>query len=463
MFFPKEDFVRKAPHEMGVSETAISRMLADIAASHKDIHSVLILRDGALVFEHYFDPYTADDAHAMYSCSKTFTSMCVGIAAGKGLLKLSDRVADFFPEIEINNTEYAREMTVRDLLCMGSGHGADTFPGMLGAGGSRKWADVFLNQIVDHAPGGHFVYNTGATYMCSAILQKVTGRTALELADEWIFQKIGIDKPVWLTCPEGISLGGTGLFLKPRDLARMGLLISNGGVWEGEQIIPAEYIAEAKSKQIDNSITGNPDPNWTSGYGYQMWRCKFGAFRADGMGGQYIVMLPEKKLVAVFTSALGGDIGYDLDVLEADLLPALYDGAIPAEELVLPAEKTLDPALLPEMGAEYVFEENAGGLKSFRMDEEMLHIRMGEYDFHVPYGVGRAKISNTCYQLMAWQPARRVASVVWSEEKLIVRINEFCEPGTIRLEIALNGDIMQVEGGFTMGENAFTAAGKKQC
>lgn len=461
MHFPKDDFVRKTPHEMGVSEAAISKALANIAASHKDVHSMLILRDGALVFEHYFDPYTADDAHAMYSCSKTFTSMCVGIADGKGLLKLSDRVVDFFPEVKVDNTEFARKMTVRDLLCMGSGHGEDTFANMLA--GTESWPKVFLNQVVDHEPGGHFVYNTGATYMCSAILQKVTGCTTLDLANEWIFEKIGIEKPNWLTCPEGVSQGGTGLFLKPRDMARMGLLISNNGVWEGEQVIPAEYIAEASAKQIDNSITGNPDPNWTCGYGYQMWRCKFGAFRADGMGGQYIVMLPEKQLVVIFTSALGSDIGYDLNVIEDDLLPGIFDGPIPEEALILPPTKQLDEALLPEMGAKYVFDENKGGLKSFRMDGEMLHIEMAQFDFHVPYGVGSAKKSNAGYRMMSWQPARPVASVVWSEEKLIVRINEFCEPATIRLELTFDGDAVQVEGCFTMGENEFTAEGKKQC
>lgn len=460
MYFPGKDFVRKAPHEMGVSEAAISKMMASISASHKDIHSVLILRDGALVFEHYFDPYTAQDAHAMYSCSKTFTSMCVGIAAGKGLLKLTDRVVDFFSDVKYENTENLQKMTVHDLLCMGSGHGEDTLPGMM-ASPQGNWPGVFLNQVVDHAPGGHFVYNTGATYMCSAILQRVTGKTTLELANEWIFEKIGIDKPEWLTCPDGVSLGGTGLFLKPRDMARMGLLISNDGVWEGEQVIPKEYIDEAKKAQIDNSITGNPDPNWTSGYGYQMWRCTFGAFRADGMGGQYIVMLPEKKLVAVFTSALGSDIGYDLDVLAADLLPGISDEPVAAEAIVLPGEKALDAKYLPEMGATYVFAENEGGLKKFGMDAELLHVELRDFCFDVPYGVGKAKMSNSTFRMMGWQPAKPVASTVWSEDKLIVRINEFREPATLRLEIAVNGDEMRVQGSYTMGENEFEAVGVK--
>ena len=122
--------------------------------------------------------------------------------------------------------------------------------------------------------------------MLSAILTKVTGRSALDLAREWIFSRIGIEGARWDACPKGISLGGVGLSVRPVDMARFGLLIANEGAWEGEQIIPADYIREARAKQIDNN-TGNPDPNWCAGYGYQMWRCRFGAFRADGMGGQY--------------------------------------------------------------------------------------------------------------------------------------------------------------------------------
>ena len=105
--------------------------------------------------------------------------------------------------------------------------------------------------------------------MLSAILTKVTGRSALDLAQEWIFSRIGIEGARWDACPKGISLGGVGLSVRPVDMARFGLLIANEGAWEGEQIIPADYIHEARAKQIDNN-TGNPDPNWCAGYGYQM-------------------------------------------------------------------------------------------------------------------------------------------------------------------------------------------------
>lgn len=462
MFFPETDFVRMTPHEAGISEAAISRALRRIADSHKDIHSMLILRDGALVFEHYFDPYTADKPHAMYSCSKTFTSMCVGIAVGKGLIHLNDRVVDFFPDVPYENTENLQKMTIHDLLCMGSGHGEDTFGGMLAAEGN--WPGVFLNQVVDHEPGGHFVYNTGATYMLSAILTRVTGRSTLDLADEWIFRKIGIDRPVWLTCPDGVPQGGTGLYLKPRDLARMGLLISNNGVWKGEQIIPADYVAKASSAQIDNSCPNNvDDPNWHEGYGYQMWRCSFGAFRADGMGGQYIVMMPEKGLVFVFTSALGGDIAFDLHVIEDELLPGVSDGPVAAEAIEYPAPKRLDASLLPEMGATYAFADNAGGLKSLRMDAETVTLTFADGVVCVPYGVGRAKLSNQAYKWMGWAAPSPVMTTVWSEDKLYIRMNEFGEPASMLFEIEKNGDGLKLTGGFTMGENHYEAEGKKVC
>lgn len=462
MFFPETDFVKKTPHEMGISEAAISRALAHIASSRKDIHSMLILRDGALVFEHYFDPYTADQAHAMYSCSKTFTSMCVGVAIGKGLIHLTDRVVDFFPDVPYENTGNLQKMTIHDLLCMGSGHGEDTFGGMIHSDGN--WPGIFLNQTVDHEPGGHFVYNTGATYMCSAILTRVTGRSTLDLADEWIFQKIGIERPVWLTCPDGIPQGGTGLYLKPRDLARMGLLIANRGVWKGEQIVPAEYVDAASSKQIDNSCPNNvDDPNWHEGYGYQMWRCSFGAFRADGMGGQYIVMMPERGLVFVFTSALGGDIAFDLHVIEQDLLPGISDGPVAAEEIVYPAEKKLDPALLPEFGATYALSPNAGGLKAFRMDAETVELTFEDDVVRVPYGAGRAKLSNQTFKWMDWAPAAPLMTAAWTEDRLYIRMNEYGEPASMLFAVEKRGDGIRLEGGFTMGENHYETEGTRVC
>ena len=454
----EDGFLRRAPHELGIPESALTRMLADIAASHRDVHSVMVLRGDAIALEYYFEPYTADTAHAMYSASKTVTSMCVGIAAGKGLLSLTDPVAPFFSGTLFQNTVYMDRMKIHDLLCMGTGHSEDTFGHMAEAGGS--WANTFLNQPVEHEPGTHFIYNTGATYMLGRILTKVTGKSLLDLADEWIFRRIGVKRPVWLTCPEGYAMAGLGLYLTARDMAKFGMLIMNGGRWNGEQVIPEDYIRLASSKQIDNSAPSNDtDINWHVGYGYQMWRCSYDAFRADGLGGQYIVMMPEKELMFVFTDSLGTEAPYPLHLAE-DVLSEVSDEPVPAGTLTLPAQKKLDRAYLPELGAEYVFEENAAGLKSIAMTDDTLTVRIKKTTLTLPYAGGRTVRSETLVNWMGVAPKNRLMTTVWSEDRLYIRVNEYTEPATLLLALSFSGADVTGEMRFTMGSSA-KVIGKK--
>ncbi len=469
MYFPGKDFVRITPEQAGIPSAAIERALDAIVSDGKEIHSMLILKDGALAFEQYFAPYDAATAHAMYSCSKTFTSMLIGIAEGKGLLSIKDKVLDYFPEVHVAEpNDNLRAMTLRDLLVMGSGHGEDTFAGMMA---SENWPEKFLNQIVDHTPGTHFVYNTGATYMLSAVLTKVTGRTAFDLAKEWIFAKIGIEPEKWLTCPNGISQGGTGLFVKPTDMARLGLLISNEGCWNGEQIIPAEYIRQAREKQIDNSITGNPNPNWTAGYGYQMWRCAFGAFRADGMGGQYIVMLPERGLVFVFTSALGSDIGYPLDVISDILLPEISDEPLPENAGALESLRKNGAALACYGEAEtaamevapqrWTIEENGFGVKGICLSPEKLVIELEDRAVECPYGWGKPAICNQPQRLFFGHPSAIHTMAFEENGELCFRIHQHQEPCTYVLRLACDGDKLRARVTCTIDDEVVCWQGKR--
>jgi len=228
MVFPKNDFCRATPESQGVKSSAISAALEAIRASGKDIHSMLVLKNGYLISETYFAPYNENTKHSMFSCSKTFTSMLIGIAQGKGLLKLSDKVASFFSDkLPEEPSENLLNMTIRDLLHMATGNDQDTYGYMTRSG--EDWVKMFLARPVEHVPGTFFRYNTGATYMLSAILTKLTGKTALELANEWMFDEIGIRFAKWDASPQGISQGGTGLHLTPRQMARFGLLLLNNG------------------------------------------------------------------------------------------------------------------------------------------------------------------------------------------------------------------------------------------
>ena len=473
MIYPQADFARSTPEAQGISSRAIERMLLDIRETGADIHSMLIMRRGHLVFEQYFAPYTAETKHSMFSCSKTFTSMLIGIAQDKGLLSVHDHVMDFFPDVEIAAVnDNLRAMTIENLLEMGSGHAQDTFGAMLQTENDKDadWVKIFLNRPVDEEPGTHFVYNTGATYMLSAILTRVTGKSALALANEWIFDTIGIHDAEWAACPRGINQGGTGLRLTPRDMMRMGTLLLGRGRWGNKQLISNAYISAAQEKHIDNANPDDPnqDPNWAAGYGYQVWKNAFGGFRADGMGGQFIVVLPEREMVVVFTSALGGDIpiGYPLGLIEKYLLPATFDlPQLYSEEAALSLKKTSaelsNPAFKPiavaaqgfPFGVKIKLPENPLRLEKISVYERYMSVSVAGEGGFVPYAWGAPALSpDPQLAPVGWTRYARIAAVAqWKDDALEIRVGYIGEPLTVYIRLAQQGDAVNASVKSTLG------------
>ncbi|MGZ0174853.1 MAG: serine hydrolase domain-containing protein, partial [Planctomycetales bacterium] len=165
-------------------------------------------------------------------------------------------------------SENLKAMRVRDLLTMSTGHAAEPW-----WSGDEVWTKRFLAEPVVHEPGSTFRYNTPATYMQSAIVQKVTGQPVVDYLTPRLFEPLGIEKPTWDKSPQGISIGGYGLYLRTEDIAKFGQLSLQKGEWNGKQLIPANWISQATSKQVDNdkaSSAGNPD--WRQGYGFQFWQ-----------------------------------------------------------------------------------------------------------------------------------------------------------------------------------------------
>lgn len=460
MVFPKNDFIKATPESQGVKSGAIKAALDAVRASGKDIHSMLVLKNGYLISETYFAPYKENTKHSMFSCSKTFTSMLIGIAQGKGLLKLTDKVASFFPDkLPEDPSENLLNMTIRDLLHMATGNDQDTYGYMTRSG--EDWVKVFLSRPVEHVPGTFFRYNTGATYMLSAILTKLTGKTALELANEWIFDTIGIRFAKWDSSPQGISQGGTGLHLTPRQMARFGLLLLNKGNWDGVQVVPEDYVLEAQEKKIDtNNHIDHPD--WCSGYCYQMWRCSFGAYRADGMGGQFIVVLPEQNAVVVFTSALGSDIVFPMDVTHEYLADALR-GSEPLPEDGC-AQKSLeavsmDCALPGGMQIPAEAAANVPWGKKIALSEKLFGIadsitlygtrfalgtRFGSMDFAFKWGA--PVLADRGIPLFGRRRGAKVSCMAsWKDGALVLRVNVLEEPATAYITLRFDGADVSVD------------------
>jgi hypothetical protein len=256
----------------------------------------------------------------MYSLSKSFTSTAVGLAISEGKLSLDDEVLKFFAEDAPSDpSANLKAMRVRDLLIMSAGHHQDDLD-HFSFDSTEPLTKLFLSLPVAHKPGTAFLYNTPGSYMLSAIVQKVTGMTVLDYLRSRLFDPLGIEHPTWDMSPQGISLGGYGLSIRTEDIARFGQLYLQKGSWNGEQLVPASWVAAATARQTSNG--SNPSSDWDQGYGYQFWRCRHGLYRGDGALGQFCIVMPEQDAVVAITSGTK-DMQGVMNLVWDHLLPAM--------------------------------------------------------------------------------------------------------------------------------------------
>lgn len=319
---------RNTPESQGVSSAAILDFIRTADREVKSMHSFILVCNGHVIAEAWWKPETADKPHVLWSLSKSFTSTAVGLAVAEGKLSIDDPVLKFFPEdAPASASANLKAMRVRDLLTMSTGHQDE-----VKLRDETNWVKAFLAHPVPHKPGTHFKYNTPATFMQSAIVQKVTGEKVVDYLRPRLFEPLGIDPPKWDENPQGISLGGYGLYLKTEDIAKFGQLYLQNGVWNGKRLIPAEWIQEATSKQVSNG--SNPTKDWDQGYGFQFWRCRHSAYRGDGKDGQFCIVLPKQNAVIAIT-ANTGDMQGELNVVWDKLLGAFQDKPLAENEAAL--------------------------------------------------------------------------------------------------------------------------------
>ncbi len=316
---------RSSPEAQGISSAAILAFAEAAEQKIDALHSFMLVRHGQVVAEGWWSPYGPTDPHMLFSLSKSFTSTAVGLAVAEARLTVEDRVLAFFPEdLPAEISENLAAMRIHDLLAMATGNAEDTTR-YLHEAPHGNWAKAFLARPVEHKPGTHFIYNSGATYMLSAIVQKLTGQKLVDYLQPRLFEPLGIEHPTWENCPRGINVGGWGLSIQTEDIARFGQLYLQKGVWNGQQLVPATWVAQATISQVENRSQSNID--WQQGYGYQFWRCQHGAYRGDGAFGQFCVVMPEQDAVLAITSGVG-DMQAVLNVVWAHLLPAFAPAAL---------------------------------------------------------------------------------------------------------------------------------------
>ncbi len=313
---------RSTPESQGVSSASVLKFITTADREVNSMHSFILVRHGHVVAEAWWEPESADKLHVLWSLSKSFTSTAVGLAVSEGRLSIDDPVISFFPESAPSDpSANLKSMRVRDLLTMSTGHQTE-----VATRSESAWIRAFLHHPVPHKPGTHFQYNTPATYMQSAIVEKVTGQSLVDYLKPRLFDPLGIETPQWDKSPEDISIGGYGLYLKTEDIAKFGQLYLQKGKWNDKQLIPADWIEAATSKQVSNG--SDPTDDWGQGYGFQFWQCRHGAYRGDGKDGQFCIVLPQHDAVVAIT-ANSGNMQAELNIVWDHLLPALQDSAIP--------------------------------------------------------------------------------------------------------------------------------------
>ncbi len=293
MIYPTRDFEKASCRDAAIDKVELINLFDVIEEKQYNIHSMVLLRDGAKIFDVYADSFGPNTREEIYSISKSFTSIAIGICQDLGYLTLDQSAYSFFRDQVKHPIDGAQQITIRHLLTMTVGHSKDF---LFEANPKQSLIETFFSLPLEHEVGTYFVYNNFATYMLSAIVSRVTGKTLNDFLDEVLYHKIGIVKPIWKEY-QGISIGAYGLALGALDLARFGHLLLSEGTWKGEQIVSRAYIREATANHISTSHVENPKDRY--GYGYQFWMNDFQDYRAAGLYKQYIVINKEFNCVFV--------------------------------------------------------------------------------------------------------------------------------------------------------------------
>ncbi len=339
--WPTEKWPRSTPQEQQIDPDRWNDLVRRIRQENEcpHLHSLLIVRNGYLVLEEYFNGYDAETLNSLQSVTKSFTSAVMGIAVEQGKIRnVDERILDFFPEMRnIENLDDRKtSMKFRDILTMRSGtdydEGYPSSPHSQLNRLERGWDRFYLNRPMISEPGTRFRYDSGGVILMSAMLKNRTGDHVDVFAEKHLFAPLGIRKVRWIKNQEGHPHTGGGLFMRPLDMAKFGLLYLRNGKWENKQVVPARWVEESVKKQVTFAGQGR---RRATGYGYLWWiqepdpdgSGRLDIFSARGHGGQYIFIIPEHRMVVVTTSESRHNAGIQdpITFLYRDILPALHD------------------------------------------------------------------------------------------------------------------------------------------
>lgn len=296
----KEYLKRGYPQEVGIEPENIINFIKELDEKSINMHSFLLLKDDTIVSEAYYAPYNRDTLHRMFSITKSFTSIAIGLLESEGKINLDDRIVTYFQDkiedLKINS--YMQDLTIRDMLTMSTVHTSTTYKKV----SHNDYVKSFFEIEPSHYPGTAFFYDTSSSHTLAGLVKKITGKNILDYLKEKCLDDIGFSRESYvLSDPLGISLGGSGLMAKPIDILRFAYLIMNMGQFNGISYLPQNYIKEATTIKKNTYAHGNIDAE-KYGYGYQFFMTKFEGFCLYGMGGQLALCFPKENMILVTTA-----------------------------------------------------------------------------------------------------------------------------------------------------------------
>ena len=452
------------PESQGISSESINAFLDNLEQKRLVMHSFMMIRHGKVIAEGYWDFFDENKKNRMYSISKSFTSVAIGMMIDEKKISLNDKVVDFFPEYMPENPhKHMLEATIRDLLMMSS------YAYCLDYGRGSDWVELyFKDNGMKHKPGTVFSYDTGATVVLCAIIEKLSGKPMLEYMKP-VLDEIGISEDI--TCiksPCGRSWTGSGILCTTRDLARFAVLCMNKGEWNGKQLVSREYMEAATSKQIDNSIETTIEFQY--GYGYQFWRLRNNGFACYGMGGQFALCMPDQDLILITTAdtqAITDGTEHIVDIFHR------FVNSINKDDRVMPENKEAQDVLqkritalklpLPQgckktekaksySGKRYIMEKNPMELKWVSMDitseKCVLYYENNAGEHTITFGMGeynRQKFPEKYHGIQIGKKDKNydtIASGAWSDENtflgIVYAIDDYL--GTIKMQFTFSED-----------------------
>jgi CubicO group peptidase (beta-lactamase class C family) len=469
--FAQTSLPRNTPEALNISSQGIQHFLDAVESESKhEMHSLMILRNGQVVAEGWWSPYGPESKHTMYSVSKTFTASAIGLAVAEGKLNVTDKVISFFPEsLPSTVSPYLAELEIKDLLSMTVGHDKSFNQEVFT---QEDWVKAFLSMPIVNKPGTKFLYNTSASYLLSAIIQKVTGQNLLEYLKPRLLIPLGISGVDWETDLDGVAVGGWGIRVKTEDMAKLGQLFLQNGNWNGKQILPESWIEEASTMKVmqepDAPAEKMAANDWIQGYGYQMWRSRFDSYRADGAFGQFILILPELNGVIVITSETSDMQGL-LDLVWKHLLPA-FDNDTSSDKNLERNLKNLSLSPLKSKSNKklentinnntYIIENHNNIVNDFSMEflknSSKLTLKVGEESHEFILGSGEWVLSTTDRkgpnlfhfaqnQLQGLAPFKVAGSYAWKDAKTLeINLKYYESPHTETILITFVGDKSEI-------------------